>query len=214
MAVWRARLFLFVGFAFMAGGQAGGMRFRETAIWVHLVHDNIITLRGTTEDDLVLCLITEQGATLTIASKLKLSNVLVDINSEECKACLTDLDLSNVLGECFEDQVVEESTVRFSAMRRHDCPCHVKLIVQNYIYYFGRVVFGLWHRKERSGGFDETRYLARYKSLNTQAHFIRSQSWNPKLQTLESFINRMKDLLFELAGDMAPENDIQETSER
>jgi hypothetical protein len=25
MAVWRARLFLFVGFAFMAGGQAGGM---------------------------------------------------------------------------------------------------------------------------------------------------------------------------------------------
>ncbi|KAG1896017.1 uncharacterized protein F5891DRAFT_1055709, partial [Suillus fuscotomentosus] len=59
---------------------------RETAIWAHLVHDNIVTLYGTTEGlgsttalvsqwfphGTLSRLITEQGATLTIKSKLKL----------------------------------------------------------------------------------------------------------------------------------------------
>ncbi|KAG2113727.1 kinase-like domain-containing protein, partial [Suillus discolor] len=107
---------------------------RETAIWAHLVHDNIVTLYGTTEGfgpttalvsrwfphGTLSRLITEQGATLTIKSKLKLlhgiasglyyihsfsvvhgditsSNVLVDLKEGEYKACLTDFGLSNVL---------------------------------------------------------------------------------------------------------------------
>ncbi|KAG1761963.1 kinase-like domain-containing protein [Suillus occidentalis] len=59
---------------------------RETAIWAHLVHDNIVTLYGTTEgfgpstalvsqwfpDGTLFRLITERGTTLTIESKLKL----------------------------------------------------------------------------------------------------------------------------------------------
>ncbi|KAG1749595.1 kinase-like domain-containing protein [Suillus occidentalis] len=59
---------------------------RETAIWAHLVHDNIDTLYGTTEgfgpstalvsqwfpDGTLFRLITERGTTLTIESKLKL----------------------------------------------------------------------------------------------------------------------------------------------
>ncbi|KAG1840227.1 kinase-like domain-containing protein [Suillus tomentosus] len=59
---------------------------RETAIWAHLVHDNIVTLYGTTEefgpttalvsqwfpDGTLSQLIREQGTTLSIKSKLKL----------------------------------------------------------------------------------------------------------------------------------------------
>ncbi|KAG2342557.1 kinase-like protein [Suillus weaverae] len=59
---------------------------RETAIWAHLVHDNIVPLYGTTEgfgpttalvsrwfpEGTLFRLITQQGATLTIKSKLKL----------------------------------------------------------------------------------------------------------------------------------------------
>ncbi|KAG2745036.1 kinase-like protein, partial [Suillus brevipes Sb2] len=59
---------------------------RETAIWAHLVHDNIVTLYGTTEGfgkttalvsrwfphGTLFRLIKEQGTTLTIESKLKL----------------------------------------------------------------------------------------------------------------------------------------------
>ncbi|KAG1816618.1 hypothetical protein EV424DRAFT_1057269 [Suillus variegatus] len=59
---------------------------RETAIWAHLVHDNIVRLYGTTEefgpttalvsqwfpDGTLSSLIREQGATLTIKYKLKL----------------------------------------------------------------------------------------------------------------------------------------------
>ncbi|KIK33064.1 hypothetical protein CY34DRAFT_813857 [Suillus luteus UH-Slu-Lm8-n1] len=59
---------------------------RETAVWAHLVHDNIVTLYGMTEgfgpsialvsqwfpDGTLFRLITERGTTLTIKSKLKL----------------------------------------------------------------------------------------------------------------------------------------------
>ncbi|KAG2131423.1 kinase-like domain-containing protein, partial [Suillus bovinus] len=59
---------------------------RETAIWAHLVHDNIVKLYGTTEefgpttalvsqwfpDGTLSHLITEKGATLTIKSKFEL----------------------------------------------------------------------------------------------------------------------------------------------
>jgi hypothetical protein len=59
---------------------------RTTAIWAHLIHDNIVTLYGTTEgfgqttalvsrwfpDGTLYRLIKEQGGTLTIKSKLKL----------------------------------------------------------------------------------------------------------------------------------------------
>jgi serine/threonine protein kinase len=59
---------------------------RETAIWAHLAHDNIVTLYGTTEgfgpttalvsrwfpDGTLFRLITDRGVTLTINSKLKL----------------------------------------------------------------------------------------------------------------------------------------------
>ncbi|KAG1721514.1 kinase-like domain-containing protein [Suillus lakei] len=127
---------------------------RETAIWAHLVHDNIVTLYGTTEgfgpttalvsqwfpDGTLFRLISEQGAALTIRSKLKLLydiasglyylhsvlivhgditsvNVLVDIKGGEYKACLTDFGESNVLGGFLKDHVVEESTVRPGAVR-------------------------------------------------------------------------------------------------
>ncbi|KAG2136414.1 kinase-like domain-containing protein [Suillus clintonianus] len=59
---------------------------RETAIWAHLIHDNIVTLYGTTEGfgpspalvspwfplGTLLHLVTEQGARLNIMSKMKL----------------------------------------------------------------------------------------------------------------------------------------------
>ncbi|KAG2738227.1 kinase-like protein [Suillus brevipes Sb2] len=59
---------------------------RETSIWAHLIHDNIVRLYGTTEDfwpttalvsqwfpdGTLLCLITERGTTLTTRSKLKM----------------------------------------------------------------------------------------------------------------------------------------------
>ncbi|KAG1727622.1 kinase-like domain-containing protein [Suillus lakei] len=127
---------------------------RETAIWAHLVHDNIVTLYGTTEGfgpttalvsrwfphGTLFRLITEQGATLTIRSKLKLlhdiasglyylhsfpivhgditsSNVLVDLKDGEYKACLTDFCLSNVLGGFFDDPATEGSDVRPGAVR-------------------------------------------------------------------------------------------------
>ncbi|KAG2355065.1 kinase-like domain-containing protein [Suillus spraguei] len=59
---------------------------RETAIWAHLIHDNIVTLYGTTEGfgpttalvsrwfpgGTLFDLITKQGAALAIKSKLKL----------------------------------------------------------------------------------------------------------------------------------------------
>ncbi|KAG2127051.1 hypothetical protein BD769DRAFT_1605951, partial [Suillus cothurnatus] len=70
----------------MNSKRHAGMFRRETAIWAHLVHDNIVPLYGTTEgfgpatalvsrwipDGTLSRLITEQGATLTIKSKLKL----------------------------------------------------------------------------------------------------------------------------------------------
>ncbi|KAG1904345.1 kinase-like domain-containing protein, partial [Suillus fuscotomentosus] len=127
---------------------------RETAIWAHLVHDNIVTLYGTTEGfgsttalvsqwfphGTLSRLITEQGATLTIKSKLKLlhgiasglyylhsfpivhgditsSNVLVDLKEEEYKACLTDFGLSNVLRGRLKECQIEESIVRPGAIR-------------------------------------------------------------------------------------------------
>ncbi|KAG1837933.1 kinase-like domain-containing protein [Suillus subalutaceus] len=130
-------------------------RFRqETAIWAHLVHDNIVTLYGTTEgfgpttalvsqwfpDGTLFRLITEQGATLTIKSKLELlhgiasglyylhsfpvvhgdinsSNVMVDIKDGEYKACLTDFGLSNVLCGRLRKRQIEGSTVRAGAIR-------------------------------------------------------------------------------------------------
>ncbi|KAG1785560.1 kinase-like domain-containing protein [Suillus plorans] len=127
---------------------------RETAIWAHLVHDNIVTLYGTTEqfgpatalvsqwfpDGTLSHLIREQGATLTIKSKLKLlhgiasglyylhsfpvvhgditsSNVLVDLKEGEYKACLTDFGLSNVLCGHLKMSQIEGSTVRSGAVR-------------------------------------------------------------------------------------------------
>ncbi|KAG1807737.1 kinase-like domain-containing protein [Suillus variegatus] len=127
---------------------------RETAIWAHLVHDNIVTLYGTTEGfgsttalvsqwfphGTLSRLITEQGATLTIKSKLKLlhsiasglyylhsipivhgdiasSNVLVDLKEGEYKACLTDFGLSNVLRGRLKECQIEESIVRPGAIR-------------------------------------------------------------------------------------------------
>ncbi|KAG2036984.1 kinase-like domain-containing protein [Suillus americanus] len=127
---------------------------RETAIWWHLIHDNIVTLYGTTEgfgpitalvsrwfpDGTLFRLITEQGATLAIKSKLKLlhgiasglyylhsfsvvhgditsSNVLVDLKDGEYKACLTDFGLSNVLCGHLEGRRIEGSTVRPGAIR-------------------------------------------------------------------------------------------------
>ncbi|KAG1777035.1 kinase-like domain-containing protein [Suillus placidus] len=127
---------------------------REIAIWAHLIHDNIVTLYGTTEgfgpttalvsrwfsEGTLFRLITEQGATLTIKSKLKLLhgissglyylhsfpavhgditsfNVLVDLKDGEYKACLTDFGLSNVLCGHLEDRPNEGSTVRPGAAR-------------------------------------------------------------------------------------------------
>ncbi|KAG2140420.1 kinase-like domain-containing protein [Suillus cothurnatus] len=129
---------------------------RETAIWAHLIHDNIVTLYGTTEGfgpttalvsrwfpyGTLFRLITDQGATLTIKSKLKLlhgiasglyylhshsfpivhgditsSNVLVDLKDGEYKACLTDFGLSNVLCGHLKDRLIEASTVRPGAIR-------------------------------------------------------------------------------------------------
>ncbi|KAG1719349.1 kinase-like domain-containing protein [Suillus lakei] len=127
---------------------------REASIWAHLVHDNIVTLYGTTEgfgptlafvsqwfpSGTLFRLITEQGATLTIRSKLKLlhgvasglyylhsfpvvhgnitsSNVLVDLKGGEYNACLTDFGLSNVLGGFFDDPATEGSIVRPGAAR-------------------------------------------------------------------------------------------------
>ncbi|KAG0704684.1 kinase-like domain-containing protein [Suillus ampliporus] len=156
---------------------------RETAIWAHLVHDNIVTLYGTTEgfgpitslvsqwfpDGTLLRLISEQGATLTIRSKLKLlhgvasglyylhsfpvvhgditsSNILVDIKDGEYKACLTDFGLSNVLGELVGCHAVEGSTVRHGAIR-WTAPellgrlSSAKPTTQNDMYSFGRVMF-------------------------------------------------------------------------
>ncbi|KAG1896009.1 kinase-like domain-containing protein [Suillus fuscotomentosus] len=127
---------------------------REAAIWAHLVHDNIVTLYGTTEEfgpttalvsqwfphDTLSRLIREQGATLTIKSKLKLlhgiasglhylhsfpivhgditsSNILVDLKEGEYKACLTDFSLSNVLCGHLKMCQIEASTVRSGAVR-------------------------------------------------------------------------------------------------
>ncbi|KAG1851685.1 kinase-like domain-containing protein [Suillus subluteus] len=127
---------------------------RETAIWAHLIHDNIVTLYGTTEgfgpttalvsqwfpEGTLLRLITEQGAALTIKSKLKLlhgiasglyylhsfpivhgditsSNVLVDLKDGEYRAYLTDFGLSNVLCGCLKDHPIEGSSVRPGAIR-------------------------------------------------------------------------------------------------
>ncbi|KAG2113886.1 kinase-like domain-containing protein [Suillus discolor] len=127
---------------------------RETAIWAHLVHDNIVTLYGTTEefgpttalvsqwfpDGTLSRLIREQGAALTIKSKLKLlhgiasglyylhsfpvvhgdiasSNVLVDFKEGQYKACLTDFGLSNVLCGRLKEWQIEESTVWPGAIR-------------------------------------------------------------------------------------------------
>ncbi|KAG2033523.1 kinase-like domain-containing protein [Suillus americanus] len=127
---------------------------RETAVWAHLIHDNIVTLYGTTKgfgpttalvsrwfpDGTLFRLITDQGDTLTIKSKLKLlhgiasglyylhsfpvvhgditsSNVLVDFKEGEYKACLTDFGLSNVLGEHLNDRAIEGSIVRPGAIR-------------------------------------------------------------------------------------------------
>ncbi|KAG1742232.1 kinase-like domain-containing protein [Suillus lakei] len=169
---------------------------RETAIWAHLVHDNIVTLYGTTEGfgpttalvsrwfphGTLFRLITEQGATLTIESKLKLlhgiasglyylhsfpvvhgditsSNVLVDLQDGEYKACLTDFGLSNVLCGHLKDCPIEGSTVRHGAIKwtapellmPHDHPSEVKPTTHNDMYSFGRVMFHLltlvvlWH---------------------------------------------------------------------
>ncbi|KAG1812606.1 kinase-like domain-containing protein [Suillus subaureus] len=127
---------------------------RETAIWSHLIHDNIVTLYGTTEDfgptialvsrwfpdGTLFRLITEQGATLTIKSKLNLlhgiasglyylhsfpvvhgditsSNVLVDLKDGDYKACLTDFGLSSVLCEHLKERRIEGSSVRAGAIR-------------------------------------------------------------------------------------------------
>ncbi|KAG2140277.1 kinase-like domain-containing protein [Suillus cothurnatus] len=127
---------------------------RETAIWAHLVHDNIVTLYGTTEgfgpttalvsqwfpDGTLFRLITEQGATLTIKSKLKLlrgiasglyylhsfpvvhgditsTNILVDLKDGDYKACITDISLSNVLCGHLKGRAVEGSTVWPGAVR-------------------------------------------------------------------------------------------------
>jgi serine/threonine protein kinase len=127
---------------------------RETAIWAHLIHDNIVTFYGTTEgfgpttalvsrwfpDGTLLRLVTEQGAKLTIKSKLKLlhdiasglyylhsfpvvhgditsSNILVDLKNGEYKACLTDFGLSNVLCGCLKGRPIKGSTVRPGAIR-------------------------------------------------------------------------------------------------
>ncbi|KAG2358305.1 kinase-like domain-containing protein, partial [Suillus spraguei] len=127
---------------------------RETAIWAHLIHDNIVTLYGTTEgfgpttalvsrwfpDGTLFDLISKQGTTLAIKSKLKLlhgiasglyylhsfpivhgdvtsSNVLVDIKDGKYKACLTDFGLSNVLSGYSENCRIEGSTLRPGAIR-------------------------------------------------------------------------------------------------
>ncbi|KAG1812491.1 kinase-like domain-containing protein [Suillus subaureus] len=127
---------------------------RETAILAHLIHDNSVTLYGTTEgfgpttalvfrwfpDGTLFRLITEQGATLTIRSKLKLLhgiasglyylhsfpvvhggitsfNVLVDLKDGDYKACLTDFGLSNVLCAHLKERRIEGSTVRAGAIR-------------------------------------------------------------------------------------------------
>ncbi|KAG2153881.1 kinase-like domain-containing protein, partial [Suillus clintonianus] len=151
----------------------------EAAIWAHFVHDNIVPLYGTTEgfgpttalvspwfpDGTLHRLIAEQGATLTIRSKLKLfiffafnyahskiqSNVLVDIQGGEYKACLTDFGVSNVLGGPLKDSVVEGSTVRPGVirwtapelLRPHGNPADLKPTKQNDMYSYGRVMFHL-----------------------------------------------------------------------
>ncbi|KAG1904354.1 kinase-like domain-containing protein [Suillus fuscotomentosus] len=130
-------------------------RFRRaTGIWAHLVHNNIVAFYGTAEgfgpttalvsqwfpDGTLSHLIREQGATLTIKSKLKLlhgiasglyyihsfsvvhgditsSNVLVDLKEGEYKACLTDFGLSNVLHGRLKMYEIEGSTVRPGAIR-------------------------------------------------------------------------------------------------
>ncbi|KAG1812495.1 kinase-like domain-containing protein [Suillus subaureus] len=156
---------------------------RETAIWANLDHDNIVTLYGTTEDfrpttalvsqwfpdGTLLRLITEQGATLTIKSKLKLLhgvasglyylhlhsltvvhgditsfNVLVDLKDGDYKACLTDFGLSNVICGRFKDHPIEGSSVRPGAIRwaapELFGPSDIKPTTQNDMYSFGRLL--------------------------------------------------------------------------
>ncbi|KAG1745364.1 kinase-like domain-containing protein [Suillus paluster] len=170
-------------FRFYASEQDLRRFRREAAIWAHLVHDNIVTLYGTTEGfgpssslvsqwfphGTLLRLITEQGATLGIRSKLKLlhgiasglyylhsfpvvhgditsSNILVDIKDGEYKACLTDFGLSNVIGELVGAHPVEGSTVRPGAVRWTAPELlgrhhGVKPTTQNDMYSFGRVMY-------------------------------------------------------------------------
>ncbi|KAG2748022.1 hypothetical protein P692DRAFT_20738156, partial [Suillus brevipes Sb2] len=93
---------------------------RETAIWAHLAHENIVTLYGTTEGfgpitALVLRwfphgslfrLITEQGIALSIESKLKLLHGIASglyYRLYSLHSCLTSTDkiaVSSLFSHC------------------------------------------------------------------------------------------------------------------
>ncbi|OAX32429.1 WD40 repeat-like protein [Rhizopogon vinicolor AM-OR11-026] len=127
---------------------------REAVIWACLVHENIVSLFGTTEgfgpspalvspwfpDGTLLRLIAEQGATLSIQSRLNLlhdvasglyylhcfpivhgdissSNVMVCVRAGQYQAHLTDFGLATVLGGLLDDHAIEKPTVRHGAIR-------------------------------------------------------------------------------------------------
>ncbi|KAG1799820.1 kinase-like domain-containing protein [Suillus plorans] len=138
---------------------------RETAIWAHLVHDNIVTLYGTTEgfgpttalvsqwfpDGTLSLLIIEQGTTLTIESKLKL---LHGIASGLHYLHSFPVVYGVITSKCqIQESIVRPGAIRWAApelFRSRDSPSD-KPTTQNDMYSVGRVMFYLltlivpWH---------------------------------------------------------------------
>ncbi|KAG0708299.1 kinase-like domain-containing protein [Suillus ampliporus] len=171
-------------FMFHTSEQDLRMFQREAAIWGRLVHDNIVELFGTADgfapttalvlpwfpDGTLLHLIADQGARLSIRSKLKLlhgvasgldylhrfapgfpvvhgditsSNILVDVKQGEYKACITDFGLSTALGEdsASEGSDIRRGAIRWTAPELLSRSSNVTPDTPNDMYSFGCVMF-------------------------------------------------------------------------